>query len=263
MVDPGGRDVFEVVVAGVGGQLGDGLRQVLAHAEGVADVEVQADRGGVDALGDLEVLVRRLDEEARLGLDQEEDPLVVRMLGQGLQDLDEQVDGLLPRLAGGDRAAGLGRDVRGAQLGAEAEGAPGVVDPDPAVVRVGLDERRIPVGLAGVGDGVHHERVHVREGEPVTLHRREDGALGAFEQAGGPGVGDVGQELEPLVAECRDPCGRLFEGKAEVGVGAEGEAHGALVTRWWRGPVGCRRGGWVTRLTAGPWPRSRSAWRTA
>ena len=61
MVDPGGRDVFEVIVAGVGGHLGDRLRQVLAHAEGVADVEVQADRGGVEPLGDLEVLVRRLE----------------------------------------------------------------------------------------------------------------------------------------------------------------------------------------------------------
>ena len=64
----------------------------------------------------------------------------------------------------------------------------------------------------------------------MTLHRREDGALGAFEQAGGPGVGDVGQEFEPLVAEGRDPFGRLFEGIAEVGVGAEGQAHGALVS---------------------------------
>ena len=57
------------------------------------------------------------------------------VLGQGLEDLDEQVDRLLARLARGERPARLGRDVRGAELGAEAQGAPGVVDPDPAVVR--------------------------------------------------------------------------------------------------------------------------------
>ena len=73
VVDPRGRDVLEVVVADVGGELGDRPGQVLAHAEGVADVEVQADRGGVDPLGDLEVLVGRLEQQARLGLDQEQD----------------------------------------------------------------------------------------------------------------------------------------------------------------------------------------------
>ena len=47
--------------------------------------------------------------------------------------------------------------------------------------------------------------------EPDPLHRREDGPLRAFEQPGGPGVRDVGQELEPLVAERRDPLGGLVE----------------------------------------------------
>ena len=47
MVDPGGRDVLEVVMADVRRQLGDRAGQVLADAVGVADVEVQADRRGV------------------------------------------------------------------------------------------------------------------------------------------------------------------------------------------------------------------------
>ena len=39
--------------------------QVLADAEGVADVEVQADRWGIQPLGDFEVLVGRLQQQAR------------------------------------------------------------------------------------------------------------------------------------------------------------------------------------------------------
>ena len=72
-MDPGRRDVLEVVVADVGRELGDRAGQVLAHAEGVADVEVQADRRGIQPLGDFEVLVGRLEQELGLGLDQEQD----------------------------------------------------------------------------------------------------------------------------------------------------------------------------------------------
>ena len=98
-MDPGGGDVLEVVMADVRGQLGDGPGQVFAHAERVADVEVQADRRGIQPLGDLQILVGRLQQQVGLGLDQEQDARVVGVLGQRLEDLDEQVDGLLPRLA--------------------------------------------------------------------------------------------------------------------------------------------------------------------
>ena len=118
-MDPGGGDVLEVVVADVRGQLGDRPGQVFAHAVRVADVEVQADRRSVQSLGHLEVLVGRFQQQVGLGLDQEQDAEVVGVLGQGLEDLDEQVDGLLPRLSRRQRAAGLGRDVGGTQLGAE------------------------------------------------------------------------------------------------------------------------------------------------
>ena len=99
VMDPGGRDVLDVVMADVRRQLGDRPGQVLAHAVGVADVEVQADRRGVQPFGDLEILVGRLQQEPRLGLDQEQDAAVVGVLGQRLEDLDEQVDRLLARLA--------------------------------------------------------------------------------------------------------------------------------------------------------------------
>ena len=85
----------------------------------MADVEIQADRRGVHALGDFEVLIGRLQQQAGLGLDQEQDPQAFGVLGQRLQDFDEKVDRLAARLAGRERAAGLGRDVRCAELGAK------------------------------------------------------------------------------------------------------------------------------------------------
>src|SRR5208283_4095248 len=95
------------------------------------------------------------------------------------------------------------------QLGAERKRAPGVVDPDLAVMRIGLDERRMPVRLAMVSDRVHHERVDVGKLQTRVLHRRRDCALLAVEQARRPGVGRSG----------------LVEGAFQIGVGAEGKSH--------------------------------------
>ena len=134
-MDPAGRDVLQMVMADVRRQLGDRPGQVLADAIRVADVEVQADRRRIQPLGDLQVLVGRLQQQPGLGLDQEQHAQVVGVLGQRLEDLDEQVDRLLPRLARGQRPARLGRDVGRPQLGAEAQGPAGVIDPDPAVMR--------------------------------------------------------------------------------------------------------------------------------
>ena len=72
-MDALGGDVLDVVMADLGRELGDRGRQVFADAEGVTDVEVQADRRRVDPFGDFEVLVGRLQEQLGLGLDQEED----------------------------------------------------------------------------------------------------------------------------------------------------------------------------------------------
>ena len=135
MVDPRRGDVLEVVMADVGRELGDRAGQVLAHAEGVADVEVQADRRGVHPLGDFEVLVGRLEQQARLGLDQEQDAAASwACSASGLRTSTNRSIASCRDLARRERPARLGRDVRGTQLGAEAQGAPGVVDPDLAVV---------------------------------------------------------------------------------------------------------------------------------
>ncbi len=252
VMHPAGGDVFEVVVPDVRRQLGDRPGQVFADAERVADVEIEADRRGVQPLGDFEVLVGRLQQQARLGLDQEQDAQVMGVLGQRFQDLDEEVDRLAAAAARRERAAGLGRDVRRAQLGAQASARLRVVDPDLAVMRLGLDERRMPVGLAVVVDGVHHEGVDVRERQPRSLHRPQDRALLHVEQTGRPGVRHVGQQFQALVAECGDPGGRFVEGMFQVGVGAEGESHGG------------RRflidfGGWQSRRGRAAQRRSRRA----
>ena len=118
---PGGGDVFEVVMPDVGRQLGDRPGQVFADAKRVADVEIEADRWRIHSLGDFQVLVGRFQQQVGLGLDQEQDAPVVGMLGQGLQDFDEEVDGLLPRLSRRQRAARLGGDMGRPELGAEVE----------------------------------------------------------------------------------------------------------------------------------------------
>ena len=107
-----------------------------------------------------------------------------------------------------------------------------MIDPDLAVVRLGLDERRIPVGLAMVVDRVHHEGVDVGECQSGSLHRLQDSALLDVEQTGRPGVGHVGQQFQPLVSESGDARGRFVERMLQVGVGAESQSHG----------VGCSSG---------------------
>ena len=68
---------------------------------------------------------------------------------------------------------------------------------------------------------------------PVSLHRLHDAAFLDVEQAGRPGVGHVGQQLEALVAERGDALGGLVEGMFQIGVGAEGQAHTCRAWRDW------------------------------
>ena len=53
-------------------------------------------------------------------------------------------------------------------------------------------------------------------------------ALLHLEQAGGPGMRHVGQQLEALVAQMGDAPGGLVEGMFQVGVGAEGQTHAGV-----------------------------------
>ena len=161
MMNTGRGDVFQVIMLRVFRHLLDLSRQVLAHAIGVADVEVETERRRVYPVVNFEKLIGRLDQQARFRLDQEQDSKSFSMFRERLQDFDEKVDRLAPRLSGRERSARFGRDVRRVHLGAKFERAVGMVDPGAAISFVGFDERRIPIGLAMIGDRVHHEGVDV------------------------------------------------------------------------------------------------------
>src|SRR5205823_5226817 len=75
VVDARRGDVLQVEVADVLPDARDGGGGVVADAEGVADVEVKPHGGGVDVPDELQELVGGFDEEARLGLDQQQHPL--------------------------------------------------------------------------------------------------------------------------------------------------------------------------------------------
>ena len=185
-----------------GCQPGDRPGQVLAHAVGVADVEVQPDRRGVRS-------ARRPPGTGRSS--RSAGPAPARSGAGRRPSWACSASGLRTST---NRSSAAWRDWPGASgppgsvvmCGApssaqSAERASGVVDADLAVVRIGLDPRRMPVRLALVGDRVHHEGVDVRELQPESLQRRRDRPLLPVEQAGRPGVGHVGHELEARVAD--------------------------------------------------------------
>src|SRR5262249_53909703 len=101
----------------------------------------------------------------------------------------------------------------------------GVVDANVPVIHIRLDPRRVPVFLAAVVDGVHHEGVDVADPQLVIGQAIADGLLLLGQQVGRPGMRHIGHDLDAGVA---DPCqatGSLGEGVFEVSVGAEGEVH--------------------------------------
>ena len=67
--------------------------RVVADAVEVADVEVQADRRRIDVLHELQELVGRLDQQARLRLDEQQHAFLLGVLGDRLEHLDEQLQG--------------------------------------------------------------------------------------------------------------------------------------------------------------------------
>ena len=152
------------------------------------------------------------------------------VLGQRLEDLDEEVDRLLPRLAGRERAAGLGRDVGCAQLGAEARGPAGCGRSGPGGnARSGSMNDGCQYGWRWSLTAFIMNALMFENASPVRSIACEMPRFWHVEQTGRPGVRHVGQQLEPLVAERGDPRGRLVEGMFQVGVGAEGEAHEAVL----------------------------------
>ena len=74
--------------------------------------------------------------------------------------------------------------------------------------------------MAFIMNALMFEIVEVVLGERVT-----DGLLLLFQQAGRPGVRDIGQEFDAGVTQRGDARDRFCDRVAEVGVGTEGEFH--------------------------------------
>ncbi len=150
------------------------------------------------------------------------------VLGHRLEPFNEQFERLGPRFARVYRAARLGRDAGRAELSREAERAPRMIDADLSIVAVRLDPGRVPVGLSGVTDRFHHERVHVRNAKPMPFQLSANCLFLSVEQAGGPGVRHVGHDLHPGVTDLGQPAHRFREGRLGVRIRAEGEPHAVL-----------------------------------
>ncbi len=98
-----------------------------------------------------------------------------------------------------------------------------MVDADLPVVPIRLDPGRMPITLPRIADGIHHEGVDVGDGDLVLRQGVAHGLLLFIEQAGWPGVGHVGHDLDAGVADRGQTAHRLGEGEAQVGVGAKGQ----------------------------------------
>ena len=74
-----GGDVLEVVMPRVRPHAADPILRILAHAIGMADVEIQTHPRRIDAPDEFQVLLERFDQQSRLRLDQQLD---LQLLGQ-------------------------------------------------------------------------------------------------------------------------------------------------------------------------------------
>ena len=225
VVLPRGGDVFQMHVFDERGKLADGFRRVVLHAVEVADVEVQAEVRRVEVPGEFEVLVRRFNQQVRLGFHQQRHADLLRMFHHRFQLFHKQLEALVPGAAI-QRATGLGGDARCAEFRRQAQRFLGVLGTNTAVVCIWLDPARIPVLLALVVHRVHHKRIHVAELQPVLFHRLADGLLLACKEIRGPRVWHIGHEFETGVPDAGQPAGGVREAEVQIRIGAEGEFHG-------------------------------------
>jgi hypothetical protein len=96
LMDARRGDVFQVEVADVLGHARNGRRRIVADAIGMAHVEVQPHGRRVDVLHELQKLVGRLDQQARLWFHEQQYAFLLRMIGDGLDPLDEQLERRFP-----------------------------------------------------------------------------------------------------------------------------------------------------------------------
>ena len=117
----------------------------------------------------------------------------------------------------------------------------GVVDPDPAIALVGLDERRVQVTGGGASlIAFIMKALTLENSSPVPLHRRPDRPASALR--GGPPARRAGRPPSapaPSYPRAEIRAAALLEREASIGVGAEGQSHRAA-RRWGRSGRGRR-----------------------
>ena len=224
-VAAGGGDVLDVIMLGVRRHRANPLLRFLLHAEGVADVEIQPDPRRSDPPGELQVLLERLDHQARLRLDQEQHAQLLGHLDAGHELFIEHVGGGVPRLALSQRSARLGLDRRRPKFLGQPQRPLRVLAADGPVVRVGLDPGGMPIRLPRIGHGVHHKAVDVRDRQPVFFQAFADRPLSSLQQSRRPGMRHVGQQFHARIAQRGDTSDGLFDREVLVGVGTVGETH--------------------------------------
>jgi hypothetical protein len=97
-----------------------------------------------------------------------------------------------------------------------------MVDANLAIMAVGFDPRRMPIALAGVVDGVHHEGVDVGDRQMILMEGVAQPLLLLRQHEGRPGVRHVSHDLDASIADGGQARHGVGEGEIQVGVGAEG-----------------------------------------
>ena len=101
----------------------------------------------------------------------------------------------------------------------------GMLTADRAVVRVRIGPAGMPVRLAGVCHGIHHEGIDIRYRQPVTLQVLANRSLTLLQKQCGPRVRDVGQYLDPGVAQLSNLADRVLDRKMQIRIAAECQSH--------------------------------------
>ena len=137
-----GADVFEVHVRDVLGVLPDHLGWIITNAKQVTDVAVHQDAGFVveEARFELEVLGGVFDEQPGLGLDGEDQVVLLRFREDGADSLCETASrGVAGHVCSDEWTARLEADRLGAELRRELNAGERVIDAKPPALRQMID----------------------------------------------------------------------------------------------------------------------------
>ncbi len=173
-VDATGGNILDVKMPRVLRHSSNPVGRILAHAEGMSDVKIQAHPRRINSVHELEVLVKPLDQQARLRFDQQVDLQLLCQLHARHQLLIEDPTRRLPILAFRQITARFGRDSRSPQFLRQVQRPLRVLPTNGSVVRVGVRPSRMPIRLPRVSDGVHHKGIQIRNRQTMPLQMLAD-----------------------------------------------------------------------------------------